>query len=243
MIFDFKTFRNLACSYWERHRPVFYFNGLFAVILLASWGCAGPDVGRNIGIAENIDPICFESSEVKICLTGILKLGDKETLVKDPGWCEYLFEIENRGEKPLTVKNVKLLIQSGRYLDSAATYEEIVKPPDIATEVAGDVAKDAAGLAVGHIIPFGGFIVKAFGNAASASKATARGNAKQMFTLRVLKNVELAPDGKVDGSAFFPNMFEAKSLNLDIAVGEGSKRFEIPMVEKKTSAVDEATLY
>ncbi len=47
--------------------------------------------------------------------------------------------------------------------------------------------------------------------------------------LRVLKNVELAPTGKVERSAFLPNITEAKVLVLDYAQEGKPYRIEIPL--------------
>jgi hypothetical protein len=227
-----------------RQSHSFYPTRLWGTLLfMICLGCAGREV---VPVAvqpiEKKEPICSDTAKERICLKGILKMGNPQTLVKDPGWCEYLFEIENSDVASFTIHNVKLLINTGRYIDSAATYEEIIKPPDVPAEVAGDIAKDAAGIAIGQLIPFGGFLVKAFSNAASASKAAAQGNARQDFSLRVFKNVELAPGGKIDGSAFFPNIFDARSVNLDLSLGGVFTRIEIPVVEKKNTVPTEAKL-
>jgi hypothetical protein len=175
----------------------------------------------------------FESSELDVQVVGIIGVEHGYTLVEDPGWREYLFQIKNLSDMPLTVKNVKLSNVEGRYLESAAAYEQIIKPPDVAAEAAGDIATNAAGIAVGQVIPYGGLIIGVFSNAASASSAGARANAKRSFILRVLKNVELAPKGQVRGSAFFQDIDYPKALIIDYVLGESPKRIEIPMPTKQ----------
>jgi len=52
-------------------------------------------------------------------------------------------------------------------------------------------------------------------SAASAASAEAKSNAKRVFMLRVLKDVELAATGKVEGSAFLPHITRPKTLVVD----------------------------
>jgi hypothetical protein len=47
--------------------------------------------------------------------------------------------------------------------------------------------------------------------------------------LRVLKNVELAPKGRVDGSAFLPNITRPKALVVDYILAGTTSRIEIPL--------------
>jgi hypothetical protein len=161
---------------------------LWVAALVLFWlingGCAGPEVAEKPYFVKTGDLLRFEPFELDIQVAGIIGVEHGDTLVEDPGWREYLFQIENHSDMPLTVKNVKLLNAEGRYLESAAAYEQIIRPPDVAAEVAGDIATDAAGIAVGQVIPFGGLIVRAFSNAAAASSAGARANAKRSFSCR-----------------------------------------------------------
>ena len=55
--------------------------------------------------------------------------GDKGSLIKDPGWHEYILEIENRGAGLLTIHTVEILSPNGRYLKGATTYEQITARP------------------------------------------------------------------------------------------------------------------
>jgi len=216
--------RKRRCSLWVAILVVFW---------LINGACAGPEVAEKPYSAKTGHLVRFESSELDIQVVGIIGVEHGYTLVEDPGWREYLFQIKNLSAMPLTVKNVKLINVEGRYLESAATHEQIIKPPDAATEVAGDIATDAAGIAVGQVIPYGGFIMRAFSGVASASSSGARADAKRSFLVRVLKNVELAPKGQVRGSAFFQNIDYPKALIIDYVLDDSPKRIEIPMPTKQ----------
>ena len=175
-------------------------------------------------------PILVKSADIAVTLLTIFKQGSEGTLVEDPGWREYVIEIENLSTNVFTVQNVKLLNQEGRYLDSASTYEQITAPPDAGSALAGDVAGTVAGAAAGQVIPFGGTIYSVLSSAASAASAEAKSNAKRVFMLRVLKDVELAPTGKVEGSAFLPHITRPKTLVVDYTQnGVKTYRIEIPL--------------
>jgi hypothetical protein len=216
--------RKRRCSLWVATLVIFW---------LINGACAGPEVAENPYSAKTGHLARFESSELDIQVVGIIGVEHGYTLVEDPGWREYLCQIKNLSDMPLTVKNVKLVNAEGRYLKSAATYEQIIRPPDVTAGVAGDIATDAAGIAAGQAIPYGGFIIRAFSNVASASSAGAKANAKRSFSLRVLKNVELAPKGQVRGSAFFQNIDYPKALIIDYVLDDSPKRIEIPMPMKQ----------
>jgi len=191
-------------------------------------GCAGskaPSADR----VTLTGPIRMQSADLAVTLVRIAGKGDKETLVDDPGWLEYGIEIENLSTNALTVLNVKLLGQDGAYVDSAKAYEQLIAPPDVSAELAGDVAATAAGVAAGQIIPFGGQIFSVVSGAVSTTSAGARTNAKRAFGLRVLKNVELAPAGKVERSAFLPDITGAKALAVDYVQDGATGRIEITL--------------
>jgi len=198
---------------------------LFILAMTAS-GCAGPKASSANSMSG---PIRVKSAGLALSLIRIAGQGDKETLVEDPGWREYVIEIENISTDDLTVQNVKLLNQDGVYVDSASAYEQITVPPDVGAELASDVAKTAAGMAAGQIIPFGGQIFSVLSRTVSASSAESKAKAKRAFVLRVMKNVELAPAGKVEGSAFLPNITKAKELVVDYAQNGTTYRIEIPL--------------
>ena len=202
----------------------YYFLLPLLVLTLTVVGCAGPKAQRDDSMSN---PIRVKSVYLAVALNRIAEQGDKETLVEDPGWREYVIEIENISTNALTVQNVKLLNQDGVYVDSASAYEQIVAPPDVGAELAGDVAEKAAGMAAGQIIPFGGQIFSVLSSAVSASSTGSKLNAKHAFALRVLKNVELAPAGKVERSAFLPNVARAKALVVDYSQDGATNRIEI----------------
>jgi hypothetical protein len=206
-----------------------YFLLPLLVLTLTVVGCAGPKVSKSPSANSMIEPIRVKSADLAVALIGIAEQGDKGTLIQDPGWLEYVIEIENLSMNSLTVQNVKLLNLGGRYVDSASAYEQITAPPDVGAELAGDVAETAAGMAAGQIIPFGGAIFSVLSGAASASSAGAKAHAKRVFMLRLLKNVELATAGKVEGSAFLPNIMRPKTLVVDYAQDGTTNRIEIPL--------------
>jgi len=202
----------------------------FLTLTLALVGCAEPKVSKAPGATSMAVPIRVKSADLVVALIRIAEQSDKGTLIEDHGWREYVFELENTSTDDLTVQNVKLLNQDGRYLDSASAYEQITAPPDVGVELASDVAERAAGMAVGQVIPFGGNIVSVLSSAASASSAGTNANAKRAFMLRVLKNVELAPAGMVEGSAFLPNITKPKALVVDYAQDGTTNRIKIPLL-------------
>ena len=206
-----------------------YFLQPFIVLTLTVVGCVEPKVSKAPIPNSMAGPIRVQTVDLDVTLVRITEQGDEGTLIKDPGWREYFIEIENLSTYDLTVKNVKLLDQDGRYVDSASAYEEIIAPPNAGVELAGDVAETAAGMAAGLFIPYGGTLFSVLSNSASALSAGAKANAERAFRLRLLKNVELAPAGMVEGSAFLPNIKEPKALVLDYAQGGTTNRIEIPL--------------
>jgi ethanolamine utilization microcompartment shell protein EutS len=206
-----------------------YFILPLLVLTLTFVGCAGPKASKTPSASSMADPIRVKSADLAVGLIRIAEQGSEGTLIDDPGWREYVIEIENLSANDLTVQNVKLLNQNGRYVDSASAYAQITAPPDVAAELAGDVAEKAAGMAAGQVIPFGGTIISVLSNTASAWSAGAKENAKQAFMMRVLKNVELTPTGKVEGSAFLPNITRPKTLIVDYVQDGITNRIEIPL--------------
>lgn len=204
---------------------------LFYLLTLALTlvGCAGPKVSQTPGPFSTAEPIRVQSDDIVAVLIGIAKQGDQGTLIEDPGWREYVIEIENLSTNTFIVENVKLLNQEGRYVDSASVYEHITAPPDVGVELAGDVAGTAAGVAAGQIIPYGGTIFSVISSAVSTTSVETKAHAKRVFMLRVLKNIELAPAGKVQGSAFLPNITSPKTLVLDYGRDGTTHRIEIPL--------------
>ena len=206
-----------------------YYLQPFIVLALTVVGCVEPKVSKAPSSKSMAGPIRVKTADLDVTLIRITEQGNEGTLIEDPGWREYVIEIENLSTKDLTVQNIKLLNQDGRYVDSASAYEQITAPPDVGAELAGDVAETAAGMAAGQFIPYGGKIISVFSSAASASSAEAKAHSKRTFVLRVLKNVELAPNGKVEGSAFLPNITRAKALVVDYVQYGTTNRIEIPL--------------
>lgn len=206
-------------------RPCYFILPL-AIVALTAAGCAGL---RASGADRLAGPIRVKSDSLSLALTRIAGQGDGATLVVDPGWREYFIEIENISTNDLTVQNVKMVSQDGGYVDSASAYEQITAPPDAGAELAADVAETAAGVVVGQIVPFGGQIFSVLSRTVSASSAEAGASAQQAFGLRVLKNVEIAPAGKVERSAFLPAIPEPRLLVVDYAQDGTTRRIEIPL--------------
>ena len=175
------------------------------------------------------NPIEIEAHGLDVALVGILAAGHPDTLVEDPGWREYLLTIENRTSGAVVIHNAKLLNSEGRYLDSAATYAEINAPPEASEKIASGVARSTAGVVAGQLIPFGGYLVSVVSTAATAAASDSTGNAARDFALRKLKDVELAPAGRVSGSAFLPNILDPDALVVDYIVAGATKRAEIPL--------------
>ncbi len=171
----------------------------------------------------------FENADVAITLNGVLGVGHPQTLVQDEGWGEFVLSISNRSAGALIVRDVNLLNTNGRYQKSASRYAEITAPPDVGVEVAGDVAKTGSGLVLGSFIPFGGLLSSVVWGAASASTAEDQAKAERAFNLRVLKAVELAPNGKIIGSAFLPNITNAVALVVDYTANDASERVELQL--------------
>jgi hypothetical protein len=197
--------------------------------LLAVAGCIGSTTRPTARVDSLAAPVRAASAKLSVTLSCVLGPGDPAGPVKDEGWREYLLEIRNRGKQPLTIRNVKLLTRSGRYLDSAATYEEITAAPDAASALAGNVAKTVAGQVAGQAVPYGGSIFSILFSAASISDAGTQADAKRAFAARKLKNVELAPGGGVEGSAFLPGIPDRQAIVIDYGAGDETDRLEIPL--------------
>jgi hypothetical protein len=157
--------------------------------------------------------------------------GEDGPVLREPGWREYRIEVTNAGAAPLTVSDVKLLTGEGRYLASAASYEELRTHPGAGEVLAKDIARRSAGIAAGQAIPYGGTLVGILSGAFSASAAGSQAEAKRVFLLRRLKSVELAPGGRIAGSAFFPDVTDARALIIDFLVAGRPERAEIPLAK------------
>jgi len=201
-------------------------------VLITAVGCTAPTVTRETSPAAVAQAGEYRSTGIRIRLINALRAGDRGTLLKSPGWVEYVLAVANTGSRPLTIHDVKLLNAAGRYLASAASYEQVIAPPN----AGGRVAATTAGAAVGQIIPFGGAIVGIISEAVSASTTESRESAGRAFERRKLKAVELAPAGKMTGSAFLPDIpaNEAKALVVSYGHGNQSRRIEIRLSHRKS---------
>jgi hypothetical protein len=204
---------------------------LLVCILSAAFlaGCAGtPSSRQTVGKPAAEGPR-FRSPELSIRLIGALGEEDDGSLVRNPGWLEYLLEIENLGSRPLRVDNVKLLTDQGRYLDSAVEFAQLEQPPSVAEDVAEDIAVRSAGIAASQVIPYGGTIVGIVRGVLTASASDADARAANEFALRRIKSVELAPAGRFSGSAFLPRVEKPRALVVDWGQGAETERIELPL--------------
>lgn len=175
------------------------------------------------------------SAEVDIHVLDALEVGEADTLPRAPGWLEYRLAIENRGARTLTIRAVKLRDGRGVFLPAARGYAEVAAPPDVASELAEDIAVRSAGIAAGQVIPYGGAVIGVFSRVASASAAQDRAWARHAFAQRRLDGIELAPGGRIEGSAFLPAVADARALVVvDLSRGADVQRVEIPLREGST---------
>jgi len=116
-------------------------------------------------------------------------------------------------------------------LTTVSSNEQIIAPPNAGSRVAAT----AAGAAAGQIVPFGGTIVGIISEAISASSAESRENARRAFERHQLKAVELAPGGKLTGSAYLPDIavHQAKALVISYGQGDRTQRFEIRLSRRR----------
>ena len=84
--------------------------------------------------------------------------------------------------------------------------------------------KECAGQIRGQVIPYGGSIFGILSGAASISSTNAQASAKRAFATRKLKNMELAPGGTAEGSAFLPQIADRQALVIDYGTGDKTGR-------------------
>ena len=191
--------------------------------------CTSPKHEESQTAGPAAKAIRFESGDLRVTLEVVIGVGQGRSLVTDPGWLEYVMSIENLGRSDLTVDNVKLLDRNGRYVDSASAYRQITTAPDVSSVIAGTVARSTAGSVAGYFIPYGGSIVSVLSSAVTALAAEDEAEAQRLFALRALKNVELAPNGRVNGSAFLPKVEGAQALVIRYRVDEKLERLEMAL--------------
>ena len=188
--------------------------------------CTTPNAAQDSHALPAFEPVRGQVDGLAATLVRALASGDASS---DVGWFEYELVLENRGDSPLVVSTAKLLTASGRYLAPATAYAEILSPPNAAYQVAGSVATSAAGMAAGQVIPFGGLVVQAIAGAAGAASAEDRARAEQRFRLRRVTGVELAPGGRMEGSAFFPRVADPVALVIDFAQHGRPQQANLPL--------------
>lgn len=218
------------------HRPALVRRIAVLLMCIAVIGCStSQSTSTSAPTRSNVDASAqprVQSDGLSVRFIGTVGNEDAGSLAQDPGWLEYLLAIENGGREPVMIRNVKLLTPEGRYLDSAADYQQLATPPDAATEVATDVARRSAGIAAGQVIPYGGAVVGILSGAMKASSAQSAARTRAEFALRRLKDVELAAGGRTNGSAFLPQIRNPIALVLDLERGDRSERLELPLGER-----------
>jgi hypothetical protein len=202
---------------------------LLAAVTLLGVGCAARPISDGTSRTSTSLGVGYESRNLKLRLLDVLDADDSGALVIERGWREYLIEAENVGDSPLIVQDVKLLNREGRYLSSAASFQEISATADAGEQIAEDVARRSAAIAAGQVIPYGGAIVGVLSGALSASRSQSEAEARHSFTLRRIKNVELAPGGRISGSAFLPDIDDASALIIDWTIAGQTERIELPL--------------
>ena len=204
---------------------------LLGALVLYLGACASPEPRVADGPRSHAHPLpaAFESDDLSIRPIAVVGPEGQGSLVKHPGWREYRLEVINRSDRPLVVEDVKLLNSEGRYLASAASYAELREPPNASEEVAAQVARRSAGIAAGQFIPYGGTVVGLISTAITASASESEAEAKRRFMFRRLKNVELAPGGRMSGSAFLPHIADAHALSIVYTIAERRERAELPL--------------
>jgi hypothetical protein len=95
--------------------------------------------------------------------------------------------------------------------------------------LAQDVAARSVGIAAGQVIPYGGTIVGILSGAAAVSSAQTQANARREFALHKIKEVELAPGGRMTGSAFLPRIRDPKALIVDWGRGNETQQAELSL--------------
>ena len=189
-------------------------------ILALCAGCAQPKHEGSQTAAPTAKAVRFESDDLRVTLEAVIGIEEERSLVRNPEWLEYVLSIENLGRTDLTVQNVKLLNHNGRYVDSASDYQQITVAPDVSSQIVGIVGRKAAGSVAGSFIPYGGSIVSVISSGVAASAAGDEVDSKRNFALRALKDVELAPNGQVNGSAFLPKIEGANALVIRYRIAD-----------------------
>ncbi len=185
-----------------------------------------PGTGPGPGVAPALRPVGTEVNGVAVTLVRVLP---PTSTASQPGWVEYELSLANRTPHPVVVRSVKLLTATGRYLQPARAYGETQAAPNLGASVAGDVATGAAGIAAGQVVPYGGLVVTAISGLVRGSSQETQVGAEQNFRLRHVPGVELAPGGKMVGSVFFPDVNDARSLEVEVSRQGQTKSERLPL--------------
>lgn len=226
-----------------RNRPTWVQSGtrdwhaaaLLLVCIFGTAGCTTPQTTETLRPVPTYPPILtFQSEDLAIELEGVADADTPGSLIQDAGWLEYRLSLQNHSIGPLTISNVRILTKTGRYVESAGSHAEIAAPPHPSEKIAGNVARQGAGIAAGQIIPYGGTLVSLVSSSATALYGQEQTDTKRAFALRRLKNVELDPGGSVSGSAYLPDIQNARFLVIDYATGGKDQRVKIPFANQRS---------
>ncbi len=215
-----------ACS-----RRVFL--GLVAAALIAALpGCTDSTAVRP---AQTPTPSPSAGAELvtrqlSVRVLDVLTAGSPGTVVQAPGWRDYRIEITNRSDQPLMIHAVKVRGSEGRWFAGAEDVSDLDAPPDVAAQVAGDIAARGAGIAAGQVIPYGGTVVGLLSGAARANARQEQASRDRRFQMQHLSNIELAAGARWIGSAYLPDIQAPEALAIDWHLLGGTvQRVELPL--------------
>lgn len=175
-------------------------------------------------------PTEIRTGQLAVRLQAVRAEGASDTLVRDPGWLDYRLRITNLADQPITIRAVKLRDAQGRYFAGARDFAELSAPPDLATQVAGDVAMRGVSIAAGQAIPYGGTVVGILSGAARAGAEQGKAERRRAFKLGNLRELELAPGAQFTGSAYLPDIERPAALAIDWQTFDGdTARVELPL--------------
>lgn len=220
----------------RRRGVIFRMLTCLLLVVFITAGCTSPNravgpgpglpPGPGPGVASGFRPVGAEVNGVAVTLVRVLPPTAKQAPM---GWIEYELSLANRTQNPVVVNSVKLLTATGRYLQPARAYGETQAAPNLGASVAGDVATGAAGIAAGQVVPYGGLVVTAISGLVRGSSQETQVGAEQNFRLRHVPGVELAPGGKMVGSVFFPDVNDARSLEVEVSRQGQTKSERLPL--------------
>ncbi len=134
-----------------------WYTCVFITILVLCNACAQTRHEGSQTATPTATVVRFESSDLRVTLEAVIGIEQERSLVRNPEWLEYVLSIENPGHTDLTVQNVKLLNDDGRYVDSASSYQQITVAPDVSSQVAGTVGRHSRRNSCRKCYPLWGF--------------------------------------------------------------------------------------